>query len=268
MNPSLIIITGAASGIGKELSLYFQMVEVPLILIDKSEELLNEFFGLDAGILLLAGDVSNEDTWHTCIRIAQKKETPISHLINCAGVIQPGFLLDFELSTIDFHLDVNAKGSILGTSMIGREMRKQGFGHIINLSSLAGLAAVPGLSLYSASKFAIRGFSLAAYQELKEFGVHVSVLCPDLVATPMLDLQLKYPEEAALSFSGSNKILQTDDIRAAILQLMKRPRPMLCIPRNRGWLAKLAGSWPEMTGIVKKRLHNKGKKMIKILLQG
>jgi NAD(P)-dependent dehydrogenase (short-subunit alcohol dehydrogenase family) len=68
-------------------------------------------------------------------------------------------------------------------------------------ASPAAFAPVPGLSLYAASKFAVRGFSLAAAQELRRHGVFVTVVCPDAVRTPMLALQRDYPE-AALTFSG------------------------------------------------------------------
>ena len=164
-------------------------------------------FAINSNCHLLVGDISREITWQNVVEKAKEIHLPISHLINCAGVIRPGFLADYAISDIDYHLDINTKGTILGTTIIGREMKFQEFGHIINVSSLAGLAPVSGLSLYVASKFAVRGFSLAVASELREFGIDVSVICPDLVNTPMLDLQLNYPEEAKLTFSGPSKIL-------------------------------------------------------------
>lgn len=262
MNPTLIVITGAGSGIGKALAHYFRDLGFPMILIDRSEQSLLENFSSSPALHLLLGDVKDEATWRSCIRSAQKMHKPISHLIHAAGVLQPGFLTDFELSAIDFHMDVNAKGCMLGSTLIGREMKNQEFGHIITISSLAGLAPVPGLSLYTASKFAVRGFSMAIHQELKDYGVDVSVLCPDLVATPMLDLQLQFPEEAALSFSGSAKVLTVEEVRDAVLKLMKKPQPLLCIPKRRGWLAKIAGNWPFWTDVFRDKLHQKGKNRI------
>jgi len=209
------------------------------------------------------GDVAQESTWLLVVEKAKEMGLPISHLINCAGVIRPGFLEGYALEDIDYHLNCNAKGTILGTTLIGREMKNQGFGHILNISSLAGLVPVSGLSLYAASKFAVRGFSLSVAAELKKYGVWVSVICPDLVNTPMLDLQLGYPEEAKLTFSGPKRVLEAEDVVRAILGVMERPRVLVCIPESRGLLAKIAGTWPWIGELFRKSLEKKGEKAIR-----
>lgn len=265
MNPSLIVITGAASGIGLNLARDFQKKGFPLILIDLNKEQLKSLFASESNIHLIAGDVSKVATWQEVISKAKEIHLPISHLINCAGVIRPGFLTDYALSDIDYHIDINTKGTILGTTLIGREMKFQEFGHIINVSSLAGLAPVSGLSLYVASKFAVRGFSLAVAAELRDFGVDVSVICPDLVNTPMLDLQLNYPEEAKLTFSGPSKILEPEDLVREILKLMEKPKPQVTVPSSRGLLAKIAGVWPEFAEVFRKSLEKKGRNSIQKL---
>lgn len=265
MNPSLIVLTGAASGIGKQLLATFLARYIPMILVDLDAEKLEQLAQGNKSVVCVDGNVAEESTWLRVIDSAMKMGLPISHLINCAGVIRPGFLLDYAVSDIDFHLDCNAKGSMLGTTLVGRVMKAQGSGHIINVSSLAGLAPVSGLSLYTASKFAIRGYSMAVAAELAPFGVQVSVLCPDLVNTPMLDLQLDYPEEAKLTFSGPSRVLEPAEVVQAILQLMQRPRVLVCLPESRGLLAKIAGIWPELGELFRKSLEKKGKKMMKKL---
>ncbi len=77
------------------------------------------------------------------------------------GVITPEFVEDFALEDIDYHIDINVKGVMYGTNIVADEMFKQGFEHIINFASLAGVAPIHGISLYSAysaSKYAVRGF--------------------------------------------------------------------------------------------------------------
>ena len=204
----------------------------------------------------------SESTWFRVVETAKKLGLPISHLINSAGVIRPGFLEGYGLEDIDYHLNCNAKGTILGTTLIGRELKNQGFGHILNISSLAGLAPVSGLSLYAASKFAVRGFSLSVAAELKKYGVWVTVICPDLVNTPMLDLQLGYPEETKLTFSGPKQVLEAEDVVRAILRVMESPRALVCIPESRGLLAKIAGTWPWIGELFRKSLEKKGEKAI------
>lgn len=263
--PSLLVLTGAASGIGNQLYQTFVRLQVPLILVDLDAEKLELLARGKVSVHWVDGNVAAQSTWERVIAVAKAAGLPISHLINCAGVIRPGFLLDYAVSDIDFHLDCNAKGSIMGTTLVGRVMKAQGSGHIINVSSLAGLAPVSGLSLYTASKFAIRGYSMAVAAELAPFGVHVSVLCPDLVNTPMLDLQLDYPEEAKLTFSGPSRVLEPAEVVQAILQLMQRPRVLVCLPESRGLLAKIAGIWPGLGELFRKSLEKKGEKVMKKL---
>ena len=263
MNPNLILVTGASSGIGLDLATILYEKGHSLILIDIDEPALLEKFALSDRLHLLPGDISKATIWLEAVEKAKELGQPISHLINCAGVIRPGFVFDYELDDVDFHLDINAKGTILGTTIIGREMKLQEFGHIINIASLAGIAPVSGLGLYTASKFAVRGFSLAVAADFRDFGVEVSVVCPDLVQTRMLDLQLDYPEESKLTFSGPEKVLQPRDITAAIIQLMSKPKPLVCIPESRGLLAKIAGSWPLIGEFFREALEEKGKKAIR-----
>jgi 3-oxoacyl-[acyl-carrier protein] reductase len=265
MITTLIVITGAASGIGRQLFFKFRDQKIPMILVDLDAEKLDAQTLETAEAHFVQGSVSEEKTWDRVIAKAKEIHLPISHLINCAGVIRPGFVADYALSDIDYHLDVNTKGSILGTTLIGREMKFQEFGHIINIASLAGLAPVSGLSLYTASKFAIRGFSLATAAELRNFGVSVSVVCPDLVNTPMLDLQLDYPEEAKLTFSGPSKVLQPENIVDVVLNLIEKPRLQVCVPESRGLLAKIAGAWPAFAEIFRNSLEKKGQETIKNL---
>ena len=85
----------------------------------------------------------------------------IDVLMNVAGIIAPGKVHEITADRMLSHLDVNARGVMLGTQAAARQMVRQGQGHIINIASLAGLAPIPGIAPYTASKFAVRGFSLA-----------------------------------------------------------------------------------------------------------
>ena len=78
---------------------------------------------------------------------------------------------------------------------------------------------IPGIALYSASKFAIRGFTLALAMEVEQYNVNVTCICPDAVATPMLDLQIDY-EEVALTFSGT-KPLSAKEIANAVADVIE-----------------------------------------------
>lgn len=190
-------------------------------------------------------DVRQPAEWKSALDEASKAFGDIDVVINVAGYLRPGRLHETGPGEVDMHVDVNVKGVMFGTRIAARKMVDQGFGHIINVGSLASLTPVPGLSLYAGSKFAVRGFSLSAAQELREHGVDVSVVLLDAVDTPMLELQADY-EEAALTFSGKRP-LTLDEVEKLICEEVLVDRPLeMALPKSRGVLAALAGLVPEI----------------------
>jgi 3-oxoacyl-[acyl-carrier protein] reductase len=143
--------------------------------------------------------------------------------------------------------------------VVGRYFVAEKRGHIVNFGSLASLAPAPGLCLYAASKFAVRGFSLAAGQEFEPHGVALSLVMPDAVQTPMLDLQVDYPE-AALTFSGS-KPLTVEDIERVLFEVVLPDKPLeIAIPFSRGLISKMALVAPGLMRRVGPLLSAKGRR--------
>jgi 3-oxoacyl-[acyl-carrier protein] reductase len=202
-------------------------------------------------------DVSQVQAWEAIFTEVMQQFSRLDVMLNVAGYLKPGNLCDTPSEEVHRHMDINVKGVIFGSQLAGVQMRQQGFGHIINIASLAGLAAVPGIGLYSASKFAVRAFSLSLAQELKSSGVAVTVICPDAIQTPMLTLQEDY-EEAALTFSGS-KSLTVGEVSAALFDEALINKPMeLILPRYRGWLAKVGNLIPQSSFFLGNILRKKG----------
>ncbi len=263
---SVIWITGAANGVGAQLVSAALREGFRVFATDVDEDGLMARSASDSWpgqtVIQERLDVRRIEQWQQgCARLmAQWGRLDV--LINNAGVIKPGFLLDTEPAEIDLHLDVNLKGVILGSQTASKAMAAQGHGHIINIASLAGVAPVPGLGYYSVSKFGVRAYSLILAEELRQHGIRVTVLCPDLIKTAMYDLQLDYPDEAALTFSGGNP-LQVEDIAKCVFStiLPKAPREVL-LPGHRGWLAKVGNLFPTLTHRLTTMLSKKGKAKI------
>ena len=138
-------------------------------------------------------------------------------------------------------------------------MIETGHGHIINIASLAGVAPISGIALYSTSKFAVRGFSLALAQELTPHGINVSVICPDAIQTPMLDLQEDY-DEAALTFSGP-KALTVEHIEDCLFSHVIPHAPFeVTLPWHRGVLAKIGSAFPQISMRLSNSLRKQGRK--------
>lgn len=259
------IITGAGSGMGFHFAKSLFQKQFKLCLVDINLDSLTNTLPACANVIHYRMDIRSVEAWQDLLRKVVETFGQLNYLFNFAGIVQPGFIYNADITLIDKHIDINAKGSMYGTKVIGDYMKEQGGGHIINIASLAGIAPIPGIALYSASKFAIRGFSLAAAMEYKPFGVSVSVVCPDLVKTPMYDLELQFKDETALVFSGNLKALEPADITRELLKLMKTKKREICIPASRGRLAKLAALWPWLADRARAALTRKGLTQMKKL---
>jgi NAD(P)-dependent dehydrogenase (short-subunit alcohol dehydrogenase family) len=167
--------------------------------------------------------------------------------VNNAGVMITGPAWEQDERTRQLMLEVNAAGTINGTLAALEPMRAAGRGKIVNVISLAGLIAVPGQAIYSASKHAAIAFSLATLADLRIAGVtgiEICCACPDAIWTPMLQDKLDDPAAAA-SFSGV--MMRPDRVAGRIVTLLDRPRPVLTIPRWRGLLVRLSECFPRLT---------------------
>ena len=257
----VVVLSGAASGIGRHLTGLLAARGDRLLATDVDLAALEAAARHDAWpadrVRLAALDVRDPAAWRQTIQHAVDTWGRLDVLLNVAGVIQPGQVHDQNSRDIDWQLDINAKGLIYGTQAAAAVMVAQRSGQIVNLASMAALAAVPGLALYTASKWAVRGFSLAIAQELAPHGVRVSIVYPDAVETPMLDKQLDY-QEAALTFSGP-RLLSVDEVgRAIVEQALQRGRLEVIIPWSRGFLSKLTSCFPTWAARVLPTLTAKG----------
>jgi len=255
------VLTGCGSGIGQHLANSLVAKGFRVVATDINcqavEENAQKMDWKAEQVKIRPLDVRNPAEWQQIIQLAADTWGKIDIVMNIAGYLRPGFIHETPTAQVDAHIDTNTKGVILGTQAAAEFMVRQGYGHIINIASLAGIAPVPGLCLYVASKFAVRGFSLAVAQELRPHGVYVTAVCPDLVQTPMLDLQLYY-KEAAISFSGS-KALTVQDIEKAVMGKVLKQKPVeILIPRHRGWLSKFANTFPGVSFAWGQQLAKKG----------
>jgi len=245
---SRILLTGAASGIGRHLTGALSRRGHLVLATDLSQDGLARARvedGWSDAVLSTYLDVTSDADWVAAFDLAEVRARGIDVLLNVAGFLRPGFTVDIDPDDIDRHLAVNVKGVVLGTRQAARRMiAAKNPGHIVNFGSLASLSPVPGLPLYCASKWAVRGFTLSAAVELEKHGISLTLVCPDAVETPMLDLQ-KDREEAALTFSGNDKALTVEDVAKVIVEHVLPKRPLeVSIPMARGLLARIGGAAP------------------------
>ncbi|AFZ55950.1 SDR family NAD(P)-dependent oxidoreductase [Anabaena cylindrica FACHB-243] len=190
------LITGASRGIGKAIALELAQQGVKrLILVARDRHKLAavaqeiEAFGTETIIM----DLDLTESVKVNIAIAQlwRTDGPIHLLVNCAGVAYQNSFLQSKLPQVQEEISINLLGMYNLTSLIARRMASQKEGTIVNVSSLMGKVAAPTMATYSATKFAILGFTQALRRELAEHNIRVVALLPTLTDTDMVrDLKL------------------------------------------------------------------------------
>lgn len=263
MTQKIFWITGAASGLGQALTTAALKAGHSVFASDITLEALELTATAQAWprdrLLLGALDVRNPTDWDNAEKLFLQRWSRLDVMINNAGILLSGPLSTVRDNDVHRMLDINVKGVMFGSQRAAALMLKQGHGHIVNMGSMSSLAPVPGIGLYSASKFAVRGYSLALAMELKESGIAVTCVCPDGINTPMLKAEAK-SKDAALIFSGG-RILTTEEVRDAILGPILEKRPMeYILPDARGWMAKASSVAPETSSRILRLLQKRGLK--------
>jgi NAD(P)-dependent dehydrogenase (short-subunit alcohol dehydrogenase family) len=192
-------------------------------------------------------DVTDPDAVRAAAEQVMERSGSLDVWVNNAGILITGLGHHQHVDVYRRLVEVNYLGTVNGTLAAIDRMRTAGRGHIINLISLAGLAAATGIVGYSASKHAAIAFSLGMAADLKRDGlrdIRISCVCPDGVWTPMINDKLDDPNDA-LSFSGV--MLMPEQVAEQVEGLLDRPKPVLAIPRWRGQFARFFDRYPRLS---------------------
>ena len=195
-NGATAIVTGAASGIGRALAEELAGRGCEVVLADLQIELAEE---VASGILSSGGkaeavkiDVTDFPAIEKLVQETAKRMGRLDYMFNNAGIVIGGYVSHYGIEDWDRVVDVNLQGVINGIQAVYKVMVEQGFGHIVNTASMAGLMPGPGNVAYTTTKHAVVGLSTSLRAEAAGLGVRVSVLCPGVVRTPILEGGGKY----------------------------------------------------------------------------
>jgi NAD(P)-dependent dehydrogenase (short-subunit alcohol dehydrogenase family) len=176
------VVTGGGAGIGRGLVLGFAGEGMNVVVVDREADRAKEVAAEaeSAGVKALAQtcDVADAPAVERLKDAALGAFGSVDVLCNNAGVVQFGPVCEAPQEDWDWLFGVNVWGVVNCVRSFVPVMRKQGAGHIVNTASLSGTFAVPGLGVYTASKYAVMGISETMRMELKKDGIGVSVLCP------------------------------------------------------------------------------------------
>lgn len=186
-NQKVVVVTGAGSGIGRAIAHGFADLGACLVITDidgaRIQTVEMEIAVKGVPVISRAGDVSNLSDVQQFADVAMERFGRVDVLVNNAGIGWGGPVDYFPIE--DFHrvMDVNFWGVINGVQSFLPILKKQGCGHIVNMSSSAGLNGIAALSAYSASKHAVAGYTEVLRAEMRRYNIGVSAICPGVINT-------------------------------------------------------------------------------------
>ena len=193
-------ITGGASGIGFAMAQAFLNEGMNVAITDVDAQALTKakstLSGSNARVLALQLDVTDRAQYEEVARHVEAELGNIHVLCNNAGVYRGGALDAVTYADWDWVMGVNVGGVINGLQVFLARMERHGEGgHVVNTASMAGITTSPGLGVYNASKFAVVGLSETLRKDLEPRGIGVSVLCPGMVRTRILESERTRPAQ-------------------------------------------------------------------------
>ncbi|MCC7536413.1 MAG: SDR family oxidoreductase [Deltaproteobacteria bacterium] len=187
---AVTLVTGGASGIGRALGEELARRHAEVWLADlqhaAAEEVAARIRRLGGRATAVHLDVTDGAAFERVVAELFAKAGRLDYFFNNAGILVMGNARFYEAPDWDKQLDVNVRGVCNGVRAVYPRMVAQGFGHIVNTASVAGLVAIPLLTGYSMTKHAVVGLSKALRVEAAGYGVRVSALCPGVIRTPIV----------------------------------------------------------------------------------
>ncbi|MBZ5735480.1 SDR family oxidoreductase [Nocardioides sp. TRM66260-LWL] len=221
----LVVITGAGRGIGLATAARFVDAGARVVIGDLDDDVAAKAAlqvsrgraGVAEGHVV---DVADRASYAAFLDFARTLG-PIDVLVNNAGIMPLSLLEQHADESIDKTLDVNVRGVITGTKLVVPDMIARRRGHVINVASAVGRMGYAGAAVYSASKFAVVGFTEAMYAELAPYGVHASVVLPTVVATEL---------SAGVGNAPGMKPCTPEQVADTILAVARKPRLESWVP--------------------------------------
>lgn len=194
------IVTGAASGVGKEDAILLAKEGAKVVLTDLNEKDGSAIAAkIGESALFLKHDIASEEDWKRVVAATEEKFGGLDILVNNAAILMQGTIEDTSLDTWQKVQRVNSDGYFLGCHYGYAAMKKRGGGSIINMSSMAAIGGVSSFCAYSASKGAVAAMtrSIAAYSRFNHIPIRCNSIHPDGIKTPMVFNLPRDPKKAS-----------------------------------------------------------------------
>jgi short-subunit dehydrogenase len=226
------IVTGASRGLGVHIAEHLARKGADVALAARSAEDLDKVaehirsFGTRT--VTIPTDVNKKTDLKNLVKKTEAELGRVDVLINNAGIESVSNFHEQDLNDIESILKTNVIALQLLTRMVAPQMVERRSGHIVNIASVAGMTAVPYNTVYSSSKHAVIGFSLSLREELKPYGVGVSVVSPTFVSDAGMFASGR-PEQDAPKVAT---LVTPDDVGAAVVKAIERNKPEVAVTKG------------------------------------
>lgn len=238
LNGAVIAVTGGARGIGLAIAealhaegARISIGDVDVAMAQKEAKRLGAY----AHVL----DVRKRDSFAEFLRATEAALGPVDILINNAGIMPMGGFLEEDPALSDAQIDINYRGVIHGMQLAMPGMIARRRGHVVNVASLAGRFAIPGLAIYCGTKYAVMGLTETVAAEFRDSGVNFTAIMPAIVSTELA----AGSDQVSRSLAPIKVTPQL--VAKAVVDALKRPRLMVAVPGFMNTAHALYGLVPE-----------------------
>jgi NAD(P)-dependent dehydrogenase (short-subunit alcohol dehydrogenase family) len=229
-NDATAIVTGGASGIGRALAEELAKRGCEVVLADMQIEMAQD---VAAQIQASGGRAK---ALERLVRETVESSGRLDYIFNNAGIAIGGTTNHYSIEDWNKIIDINLRGVVNGIQAAYFIMIEQGFGHIVNTASMAGLMPSPVSVAYAATKHAIVGLSLSLRVEAAEMGIRVSVICPGVIRTPILEggkygkINMNIPSEKLRDMWEEFKPMSPDIFAQKVVNAIAKNKAIIVVP--------------------------------------
>lgn len=242
----VVAVTGGARGIGLAVATGCVAAGMRVVIGDLDARAVHDVAEqLGPNAISVVVDVSDEDSFKSFLDAAEEQFGPLDVLVNNAGVLRMGPLVDATADDVRLQLDVNVRGVVTGTRLAMQRFIARGQGHIVNMASSASMVAAPNGAVYSASKHAVLGLTRAVRGELRGTAVRTTIVMPGVIRTEMT-------QEFAPALGV--RVVEPEAVADAILVALRKGTPEVYVPKEVGLQGRLFTVLPARASDAMKRL--------------
>jgi NADP-dependent 3-hydroxy acid dehydrogenase YdfG len=228
MAPQVAVVSGGASGMGRIYALRMARAGVRVAVLDHSEAGLTELANECGDITPYPCDVTDLERVKQTVEDIEQRLGPIDRLAHCAAIMPAGTLATQAVDSIHLLMSVNYGGTVNVVTTVLPGMQARNSGEIVVFGSLGGHVPVPECGAYCASKSAVNAFTEILIEENRGSDVHIMLVCPSLVNTPLLEQATDTGNPTSVRYSIEHKrFAQPDSIIDAIENGLKKRKAIL-----------------------------------------